>query len=131
MRLRCLVALSWTVVCLPAQTVKAPRTREMRPVVRGTHAAVSSMKPEATLAAQRILDAGGNAFDAAVAGQAVLALVDAQNNGVGSDAMLLVFDAREGKVVSINAEGTAPALATIEWYRENQKGKLVNGDTLL
>jgi gamma-glutamyltranspeptidase/glutathione hydrolase len=105
-------------VSLPAQTSKAPaRVRQMRPVVRGTHYAVSSMKPEASLVAQRILDAGGNAFDAAVAGQAVLALVDAENNGIGSDAMLLVYDAREHKPVSINAEGTAPALATIEWYR--------------
>src|SRR2546422_363005 len=48
----------------------------MRPVIRGAHAAVSSMKPEATRAAENILRAGGNAFDAAVAGQAVLALVE-------------------------------------------------------
>src|SRR5215471_4560935 len=108
-----------------------PRPRQMRPIVRGTHAAVSSMKPEATLVAQRVLDAGGNAFDAAVAGQAVLALVDAENNGIGSDAMLLLYDARARKPVSINAEGTAPALATIEWYRTNRGGKLPVSDTLL
>jgi len=40
----------------------------MRPVIRGRNAAVASMKAEATEAARRILDAGGNAFDAAVAG---------------------------------------------------------------
>jgi gamma-glutamyltranspeptidase/glutathione hydrolase len=89
------------------------------------------MRPEATLVAERILSSGGNAFDAAVAGQAVLALVDAANNGVGSDAMLLVYDAREARPFSVNAEGTAPALATIDWYRQNAKGKLPNGDTLL
>ena len=66
-----------------------------------------------------------------MAGQAVLSLVDAANNGIGSDAMLLVYDARQGKAISINAEGTAPALATIEWYRAHQGGKLPNGDTLL
>jgi gamma-glutamyltranspeptidase/glutathione hydrolase len=49
----------------------------MRPVVRGTHYAVSSMKPEASQAAERILRAGGNAFDAIVAGQAVLGITDA------------------------------------------------------
>src|SRR5207249_7284915 len=48
----------------------------MRPVIRGTHAAVSSMKREATRAAENILRAGGNAFAAPVAGQPVLALVD-------------------------------------------------------
>jgi gamma-glutamyltranspeptidase/glutathione hydrolase len=133
MKFRYLVALACAAVGLNGQTARTspPRVRLMRPLVRGTHAAVSSMKPEATMVAQRILDAGGNAFDAAVAGQAVLALVDAENNGVGSDAMLLVYDAREGKAISVNAEGTAPALATIEWYRENQKGKIPTGDTLL
>ena len=39
----------------------------------------------------------------AVAGQAVVSLVDAENNGVGSDAMLLLYDARQHKAVSINA----------------------------
>ncbi|MBM3727022.1 MAG: gamma-glutamyltransferase [Acidobacteria bacterium] len=103
----------------------------MRPVVRGTRYAVSSMKPAGTMAAERVLRAGGNAFDAAVAGQAVLAIVDAQNNGVGSDAVLLVHDAKSGKVWSVNAEGTAPKLATIAWYKQHQGGKLPVGDTLL
>jgi gamma-glutamyltranspeptidase / glutathione hydrolase len=128
----CPVAIVFGVVCSFGQIPQTPpRARLMRPIVRGTHAAISSMKPEATLVAQRILDAGGNAFDAAVAGQAILALTDAANNGIGSDAMLLVYDARTGKAVSINAEGTAPALATIDWYREHQKGKIPTGDTLL
>jgi gamma-glutamyltranspeptidase len=52
--------------------------RTFRPVVRGTQYAVSSMKQEATRAAAQILEAGGNAFDAVVAGQAVLALVNPQ-----------------------------------------------------
>ena len=55
----------------------------MRPVIRGRTQAAASMKPEATRAAERILEAGGNAFDAAVAGQAVLGMVDAASNGVG------------------------------------------------
>src|SRR6267154_925761 len=53
------------------------RTATMRPVIRGRTQAAASMKPEATRAAERMLQAGGNAFDAAVAGQAVLGLVDA------------------------------------------------------
>jgi hypothetical protein len=103
----------------------------MRPVVRGTHYAVSSMKPEASQAAERILRAGGNAFDAIVAGQAVLGLTDAANNGVGSDAVVLVYEAASGRVFSLNAEGTAPKLATIEWYQQNQASKIPVNDTLL
>jgi gamma-glutamyltranspeptidase/glutathione hydrolase len=103
----------------------------MRPVIRGRHAAVSSMKAEATEAARRILDAGGNAFDAAVACQAALAVTDFALNGVGSDAVLLIYNARERRVYSINAEPRAPKLATIEWYEKNNAGRIPESDGLL
>jgi gamma-glutamyltranspeptidase / glutathione hydrolase len=103
----------------------------MRPVIRGRHAAVASMKAEATEAARQILDAGGNAFDAAVGGQAALAVTDFSLNGVGSDAVLLVYNAGEKKVYSINAEPRAPKLATIEWYEKNNGGKIPESDGLL
>jgi gamma-glutamyltranspeptidase/glutathione hydrolase len=103
----------------------------MRPVIRGRQAAVSSMKPEATEAGRRILQAGGNAFDAIVAGQAALAVTDFPMNGVGSDAVVLVYDARKQAVFSINAEPRAPRLATIEWYQKNNDGKLPLSDGLL
>jgi len=109
----------------------AAANRTMRPVVRGQHFAAASMKAEATRAAERILEKGGNAFDAIVAGQAVLGLVDAPMNGIGADATLLVYDAKTKKVYSINAEGTAPKLATIEWYKEHNGGKLPVDDSLL
>jgi gamma-glutamyltranspeptidase/glutathione hydrolase len=105
--------------------------RTMRPIVRGQHFAVASMKAEATRAAERILEKGGNSFDAIVAGQAVLGIVDAAMNGVGADAVLLVYDAKTKKVYSINAEGTAPRLATIEWYKGHNGGKLPVNDSLL
>src|SRR5262245_8406922 len=120
------------VTAIVAQEGESDSTsRTMRPVVRGRHFAVAAMKPEATRAAQRILERGGNAFDAIVAGQAVLGVVDAAMNGIGADAVLLVYDARAKKVFSINAEGTAPRLATIEWYQEHNGGKLPVNDGLL
>ena len=70
-------------------------------------------------------------LDAAVAAQAVLALVDVPNNGVGSDAMLLVYDARASRAYSVNAEGTAPQLATIDWYTTHQQGKIPVSEGLL
>jgi len=106
-----------------------PRT--MRPVIRGRQAAVSSMKPEATEVASRILQKDGNAFDAIVGGQAALAVTDFALNGVGSDAVVLVYDAHSRKVVSINAEPRAPKLATIEWYEKNSGGKIPVSDGLL
>src|SRR6478736_6490621 len=102
-----------------------------RPVITGRQYAVSSMKPQATEAAVRILEAGGNAFDAAVAGQAVLALVDPAMNGLASDAVILIYDAKTKQVVSINGEGPAPRLATIDWYQANHGGTLPVDDSLL
>src|ERR1041384_8199246 len=125
-------------VCAPAGVAMAQEgesdnstTRTMRPIVRGQHFAVASMKAEATRAAERILEKGGNAFDAIVAGQAVLGIVDQAMNGIGADATLLVYDAKTKKVYSIDAEGTAPKLATIEWYKEHNDGKLPVNDSLL
>jgi len=56
------------------------------------------MKAEATEAARRILAQGGNAFDAIVGGQAALAVTDFALNGVGSDAQILIYSARDNKV---------------------------------
>ena len=106
-------------------------SRTVKPVAMGTHYAVTSMMPQATMAAQRILESGGNAFDAIVGGQAVLGQVAPSSNGLGSDAMLLVYDAAHKKVWSINAEGVAPKLATIEWFQKNRNGKIPLNDTLL
>ncbi len=114
-----------------AQGPDASLPRTMRPVIRGRQAAVSSMKAEATEAARWILQTGGNAFDAAVGGQAALAVTDFALNGVGSDAVVLVYDAREKKVFSINAEPRAPKLATISWYENNSGGKIPVSDGLL
>jgi gamma-glutamyltranspeptidase/glutathione hydrolase len=115
----------------PSDQDEQPTGGTMRPVIRGTHAAVSSMKPEATRAAENILRAGGNAFDAAVAGQAVLALVDPASNGIGSDAEILIYDGKTRQPYSINAEAPAPKLATIEWYNKNNGGKIPTNDGLL
>jgi gamma-glutamyltranspeptidase/glutathione hydrolase len=139
MRSIIVVILLGTLICAFAQTAMGQEgesdansaNRTMRPVVRGQHFAVASMKAEATRAAERILEKGGNAFDAIVAGQAVLGIVDQAMNGVGSDATLLVYDSKTKKVYSIDAEGTAPKLATIEWYKEHNGGKLPVNDSLL
>jgi gamma-glutamyltranspeptidase/glutathione hydrolase len=128
MILRIALALSLVLVAsLGAQ----PATQTMKQLARGTEYAVASMAPRATLTAEHVLNTGGNAFDAIVAGQAVLGIVQPHLNGVGSDATLLIYDAQQKKVLSLNAEGTAPKLATIEWYKANQGGKIPVDDSLL
>jgi gamma-glutamyltranspeptidase / glutathione hydrolase len=103
----------------------------MKTLARGAEFAAVSIMPQAALTEERVLRAGGNAFDAVVAGQAVLGVVQPASNGIGSDAVLLVYDAKRGKVFSINAEGTAPKMATIDWYKNHKDGKLPVDDSLL
>jgi gamma-glutamyltranspeptidase / glutathione hydrolase len=114
-----------------AQNDDGSQEQTMRPVIRGCQAAVSSMKAEATEAARRILQAGGNAFDAAVGGQAALAVTDFPMNGVGGDAVVLLYSAQEKTVYSVNAGPRAPKLTTIDWYEKNNAGKLPEDDGLL
>lgn len=111
--------------------VRSTTGRTMRPVIRGTNYAVSTRKPQATQVAEQILRAGGNAFDAAVAAQAVLSVVDPAMTGIGGDACVLVYEASTKRVVSINAEGTAPKLATIDWYNQHCGGRIPVNDGLL
>ena len=111
--------------------IQSASPRTMRPVIRGSHYAVSTRKPQATQVAERILRTGGNAFDAAVAAQAVLSVVDPAMTGIGGDASILIYDASARRVVSLNAAGTAPRLATIEWYNRNSDGRIPVNDGLL
>ncbi len=113
------------------ETQPRPANQTMKQLARGTQYAAASMTPQATLTAEHILRAGGNAFDAIVAGQAVLGISQPNSNGVGSDAVLLIYDAKAKKVFSLNAEGAAPKLATIGWYKANQGGKIPVNDSLL
>ena len=68
--------------------------------------------PLATRAALGMLDAGGNACDAAVAAAAVLCVCEPMSTGVGGDAFALVW--RDGALTGLNASGRAPAAADPE-----------------
>ena len=105
--------------------------RTLRPVMRGSNYAISSRKPQATQVGERILRSGGNAFDAAVGAFATLMVTDPAMTGLGGDAFVLVYNAARKKVLSINAGGTAPKLATIEWFQQHAGGKIPVNDGLL
>ena len=75
---------------------------------------IATAHPLASLAGMRMLLAGGNAFDAAVAAAAVLGVVEPYQTGLGGDAFALLYLAGERRVRALNASGPAPAAATLE-----------------
>ena len=92
-------------------------------------AAVASAHPAATAAGRAILEAGGNAFDAAVAVAAALAVVEPYSSGIGGGAFFLVHRAADGKTVMIDARERAPGAATPDMYLD-ETGEFVRGRAL-
>lgn len=89
----------------------------------GQHA-VASAHPDATAAGIEILQAGGNAFDAAVAVSAALAVAEPSGSGMGGGGFWLLHMAETGKQIMVDGRETAPAAATADMYR-NDAGEVV------
>jgi len=79
-------------------------------------AAVASAHPSATAAGVEILRAGGNAFDAAVAVSAVLAVVEPYSSGLGGGGFWLLHIAGEDRDVMVDGRERAPLAAGPEMY---------------
>lgn len=87
-------------------------------------AAIATAHPLATTAGIDILGAGGNAFDAAIAVAAALAVVEPHASGLGGGGFFLLHDERSNRDVVIDARETAPLAAVPEMF-QNNKGDVV------
>jgi gamma-glutamyltranspeptidase/glutathione hydrolase len=101
-----------------------------RPEIRGTFGVVASTHWLASQTAMGILERGGNAFDAAVAGGFVLQVVEPHLNGPGGELPALIWSEKERRIRVLCGQGTAPALATPQAMRAMGFG-LVPGIGLL
>ncbi len=76
---------------------------------------VSTSHPLAAQAGLRMLLAGGNAVDAAIATAAAMTIVEPCSNGLGSDAFCILWDGNA--LHGLNASGPAPAAWTPDYFR--------------
>lgn len=81
--------------------------------------AIASAHPLATEAGHEILARGGNAFDAAIAVAAALAVVEPWNSGLGGGGFFLLHRAHDGFEVMIDARERTPLAATRDMYLRN------------
>ncbi|MFE7442550.1 gamma-glutamyltransferase family protein [Streptomyces chartreusis] len=87
-----------------------------RPTLQGTFGMVSSTHWLASQSAMAVLERGGNAYDAAVAGAFVLHVVEPHLNGPAGEVPIIVAPAG-GEVRVLCGQGPAPAGATVAHYR--------------
>lgn len=79
------------------------------PVASGTGGAVATISEPASQAALAILNKGGNAVDAAVAAAAALGVTDPFSCGVGGGGFMVIYLARENRVITLDHREVAPA----------------------
>src|SRR5205823_12537032 len=93
------------------------RQDSWRPTVVAQHGMVAAGHPLAAEAGLRILKAGGNAVDAAIATWAVQGEVEPGMTGLGADMFVLYYNAKTREVKFINGTGFAPHAATIDLHK--------------
>ncbi len=114
------VLLSLTLSCeAPAAAPNIPRAGPGK-------AAIASAYPLASDAGKEILAKGGNAFDAAVAVAAALAVVEPSSSGLGGGGFFLIRRASDGREIMIDLREMAPGAAHRDMYLDKE-GNVVPG----
>src|SRR3954469_11224227 len=125
-RTHILIALLANISLTPcAQVVHAadrPGSRSFitRSAAVGKNGMAATSQPLATLAAIEILKAGGNAVDAAIAANAVLAVTEPMSCGPGGDLFAVVWDAKTKKLYGLNASGRSPRGLSLDEFKRRK-----------
>ena len=92
----------------------AGNERGTRSPVFGRNGVIATSQPLASAAGLEVLQAGGNAIDAAVTAAAVLAVVEPTMTGIGGDVFAIVYDAKTRTLRGLNSSGRAGSHANAD-----------------
>ena len=88
-----------------------------RPLITARHAVVTSDEPLASMAGMRVLQDGGNAFDAAVATAVAVGVLDPRWSSIGGNGFATIYIGKTREVRALNFYGSAPKRATVSLYQ--------------
>ena len=118
--IRTATALAFTII------LHTPLALAKTPVATGTGGAVATISEKASESALAILNGGGNAIDAAVAAAATLGVTDPFSCGIGGGGFMVIYLAKDKRVITIDHRETAPASFTPMVFMD--KGKELDYD---
>ncbi len=106
-------------------TVRPPTGR---PVVYGTQGVISSGHYLTSMAGMRMLLNGGNAFDAVVAATFAAGVTEPlANYSLLAEGVFMMYDSRSGDLLSLSGQGTAPAKASVDFYKSRGFDEIPTG----
>ena len=110
-----------------SQRVDAQGIESLRPTLRGTRHMAVAGHPGAAHAAFAILEAGGNAIDAGVAGGIALGVLQSDLVNVAGVAPIMIYVAKTREVVTISGLGTWPRAITPDYFAKHCGGRIPHG----
>jgi gamma-glutamyltranspeptidase/glutathione hydrolase len=124
----------WPIIAfaLVLSAATGARADAARPAARPAIAhkgAIASAYPLASKAGQEILSEGGNAFDAAVAVAAALAVVEPTSSGLGGGGFFLLHRQADGFETMVDAREKAPGAATRDMYLDKDGNEIPDSST--
>ncbi len=106
-----------------------PRPRAAEAAAVAHKGAVASAHPLASAAGQEMLAHGGNAFDAAIAVAAALAVVEPTSSGIGGGGFFLLHRSADGLDTMVDAREKAPGAASRDMYLDRQGNPIEHAST--
>ncbi len=116
MTIRRLAPACVAAVALVSTPLRGQQAPTVRGEVHGQHGVVAAGRTFTVDAGARLMTAGGNAVDGGVAAIFAAAVTEISHFGLGGEAPIIIYSARDHRVIVINGQGPAPKAATPQMF---------------